>query len=47
MAALTVVAMISIVPNIKNVIGSKEHMARGITSQHSTNKFAALKLAYG
>ena len=33
------------VPNIKNIIGSKEHVTRGVTSQHASSKLAVIKLA--
>jgi hypothetical protein len=33
------------VPNIKNVIGSKEHMIRSVTSQHSSSKCKVIKIA--
>jgi hypothetical protein len=37
-AAVNFVAMFTVVPNIKDVIGSKEHISRGHSSIHETSK---------
>jgi hypothetical protein len=46
-AVVNFVAMFTVVPFIKDVIGSKEHISRGHSSMHETSKFKKVKEIYG